>query len=388
MQRGLSIPIAVLLLCAASARAEDEAPPAPPAARRLLLDEYFRGKITRFEKGEIEIRYDFSDARQLEDWVRFKPFRVGGDFETVALEGETLRLKGVGAMHHKATFQAKVSMEFDLTPWTDRDLGAVIAEDSVNDQYVLYSLNDIYFQRFDGVRTPQHMVTRFGVPDGAVRADEQVFRYVARGTEPAVKTMQRLHLRAEKEGPEDRFFIGDREYSGREPGRELTELKIGFYVVKANGVFDEVVLRGRLSPVWLEREKVEPALAAPVAVVPVGPSPEDKAAQALLDRFRAGTLPGEELLPVLGDAAVSAPLRQAACEALIAAGQKLLTAPALSLLYSEDVTSRRLGNDLVCALTGKNFGFDPRSPDDKRSRAIQRIVQFINKNPAEYGASR
>jgi hypothetical protein len=360
---------------------------APDAGRKPLLDELLKGRILRLDGNQVEIRYDFSDPAQLGDWVEYRPFRVMGEWE-FKIEGDALKLKGSGALHHRATFLNEVEIEYDLVPWSDRDLGTVISEDAEGEQFVLYSVNDIYFQKFDGVRVPQHMITRFGVADSSIKADEHAFRYVARGADPKIRTHQKIHIRAGKKGLDDHFLIGEREYKGVEPGRPITQLHVGVYTVKSSALFDDVIVRGKLSPVWVEREKVELALAAPPQPEAVGPSKEDQAAQERITRFEAGTVTGEDLLPVLSDAGVSPALRQTAAASLAASGHRNVVPKAVSLLYSEDLTTRQLGDQVIRALSGKNFGYDPRSDAEKRSKAIQKLLQYIQKNPAMFGTSK
>ena len=290
-----------------------------------------------------------------------------GEWE-FAIEGNALKLKGSGALRHRVTFLKEVEIEYDLVPYSDRDLGSVVSEDAESEQFVLYSVNDIYFQRFDGARVPQHMITRFGIADSSIKADEHAFRYVSRGSDPKIQTHQKIHIKATKNGPDDTFLIGEREYKGVEPGRPITQLLVGIYTVKSSGLFDEIVVRGKISPTWLQREKVELALSAPPAAAPAGPSEADKAAQENLTRFQAGTGNPEELLGVLGDTGVSEGIRQASADALSVSGPKTLVPKAVSLLYSEDLVSRRLGDQVIRALTGKNFGFDPKAEGDKRAR--------------------
>jgi hypothetical protein len=385
--RNLFILVLCLVLPAAGGPTAAAQEPVKDAGRKPLLDELLKGRVLRLDGDALEIRYDFSDPAQLADWIDYRPFRVMGEWE-FRIEGDALKLKGAGALHHRATFLKEVEIEYDLIPWSDRDLGTVISEDAEGEQFVLYSVNDIYFQKFDGVRVPQHMITRFGVLDSSIKADEHAFRYVARGADPKIRTHQKIRIRAGKKGQEDYFFIGDREYKGVEPGRPITQLHVGVYTVKSSALFDDVIVRGKLSPVWVEREKVELALSAPPVPEAVGPSKADQAAQEKITRFEAGTMAGEELLPVLSDPEVSVVLRQTAASTLAASGQKNVVPKAVSLLYSEDLTTRQLGDQVIRALSGKNFGYDPRSDADKRSKAIQKLLQHVQKNPALFGASK
>ena len=56
-----------LLLLATPTAAEEEGIP---------LDQYFRGRVTAFEKGKVTILYDFSDRKQKEDWYESIPFKI------------------------------------------------------------------------------------------------------------------------------------------------------------------------------------------------------------------------------------------------------------------------------------------------------------------------
>jgi len=285
-----------------------------------------------------------------------------------------------------ATFRDKVAVELDMVPASDRDMGIVISEDAESEQYVLYSINDIYFQKFDGGRKPQHMVTRFGVVDPSEPSGNKVFRYVARGMKPEIRPHRKLHLLAEKQGKQDTFTIGDAVYKGREPGRTLSELHIGFYVVKSNAMFTGVRVRGRLSPKWLEKAKVSLELSEPLAQV--GPSEADLHARKIVGRLDIGTADSLDVLEIIADSEVSVAIRESGVQALIASGDKKLVPKVVGLLYAEDVETRSLGRDLVRGLTNKNFGYDPKAKQDKRSKAIQKLIGYIQKKPKLFGETR
>lgn len=372
----VSLILCGLILTAVSAGAEP-----------VLVDQFLKGRVTKLEEDWIEVLYDFEDEAQLADWIAYKPYRAAGDLD-LGVEGAGVRLKGTGAIHHVITFTGKVRLEFDLTPRSDRDMGAIVSEDAEGDQFVLYSLNDIYFQKFDGVKTPQHMVTRFGVRDTSDGPEDQAFRYVARGTEPKLQTHQPIRLVAEKDGKNDYFLIGDQEYKGKDPGREMTEFLAGMYVVKSSCLVDDVRVMGRVSPRWLEKTGVKLALSAPIVEEPVGPSPADQEAAEKLRRFRMGVLEGGDLIEVIAGATVSETLRQEAGQLLVEAGDKTLVPRLISLLYSLDLVTRQIGNEAVRGLTGKNFGYDPKGDEEKRSGAIQKLLKHIQKYPKEFGTGR
>ena len=372
-----------LSLVAIGAGAADESP-AVPAGKPI--DEVIKGKIVSLEKDVVEIHYDFEDEAQLEDWVEFKPFRVGGSLETSIVNG-SVQLKGVGALHLKVGFTGYVRLECDLVPMSDRDLGLVVAENAESENYVLYCINDIYFQRNDGVRTPQHMVTRFGVKDPSEPADARVFRYIARGKEPTIQTYQKIKISAEKNDQTDTWMIADTKYSGKEPGRPFDELLAGLYVVKASAQYSRIVVRGRVSKGWLEREGVVLTLSKPLAAA-VEMTQAEKDARKLLKRLELGAGSIADLIPVIDNAEVTVPTREAAAAAILASGDLMLVPNLVVLLYSEDLPTRTIGNDLVKGMTSKNFGYDPKADEEKRSRAIVKVVEYLQKYPRKFGTGR
>jgi hypothetical protein len=192
-----------------------------------------------------------------------------------------------------------------------------------------------------------------------------------------------MHLLAEKEGKSDSFTIVDTVYKGREPGRTISELHVGFYVVKSSALFSGVRVRGRLSPEWLKKAKVSLKLTEPLEQV--GPSEADINAQKIIGRFDLGTAEAIDVLEIVGNAEVSFDIRESGAEALIAAGDKRLVPKVVGLLYSDNLETRILGKSLVRGLTNKNFGYDPKGDEEKRSKAIRKLIEYIQKKPKLFG---
>jgi hypothetical protein len=371
-----------LLLCLAGA-----ALGAPEGERTLRLDEKFKGKVSLSKRGIVTIFYDFKDPAQFEDWVRFKPFRVHGELDVAEVEGGRIHLKGVGALRHTATFRDEVSLECDLTPTWTKDLGMVVAENAESNQFVLYCLNDLYFQSFDGAGQPSHMICRFGIRDSTVTSnDMSAFRYVARGKKPEIQTFRPIRLVASKSGKSDQFDIDGTTYKGKEPGREISELWIGLYVVKSGLKAANVKLRGRLSPEWLRRENVSLTVLNPEEPEkPEGPTPQDLEAANNIRRYQAGAVSYERLLSIVTDSTVDLSIREEAADALVAGEDKKIVKRAVTLLYSEDLEVRRLGKVIVKGLTKRSFGYDPKGDVERRSAAIQKIIKHIRKYPKVFG---
>jgi len=379
--RQVYVLFAVCLIAALLSAQEAEPEPGTP------LDVFFKGKVSLAKDGRVILAYDFADKEQLEDWVTFKPFRVDGKLETFEVDANKVRLIGVGALRHRATFKEKVGLECEMWPIFDRDLGIVVAENAEGNQFVLYSLNDIYFQRFDGATEPQHMITRFGIKDSTTdTADKSAFRYVARGKKPPIRIQQPLVIRASKDGRNDAFDIGEESYKGKEPGRPISELWIGLYVVKSGLAAGTVKVSGHLSPKWLEKNGVDLRMEHPVEEEPEGLSPQDEKALKLVDRFQAGGLPFDEILPILEDKRVTLEVRQKAADALVLSGEKRMVGNTVGLLYSEDLEVRVLAIGVIKGHTKKAFGYNPKGSAEKRSRAIQKLIKYIKRNPNVFGS--
>ena len=350
------------------------------------VDQALQGRIVSLEKDVVEIVYDFKDPVQKRDWIGFKPFRVLGEL-TVTVEGDALHLKGTGALRHRATFLDTVSMEFDLTPRSDRDMGVVVAEDAESEQYVLYCVNDLYFQKWDGGKVPGHMICRFGVKDAGDKDGWKAFRYIARGTKPEIRPHQKIHVVASKDKKEDTFFLGDRKMSGKEMGRKISELHIGPYLVKSSCIVENVTIRGRLSPRWLQRENVKLTLSVPIPE-DEGPALHDIEARSTVERFLRGTALPDEIFGVIENIEVSEDIREEAAQALIDTDKKSFVPRIMPLLYSEELSTRKLAGMIVKGLTGKSFGYDAKAEEATRSRAIQKLIKHMQKRPDEFRSSR
>ena len=115
-----------------------------------------------------------------------------------------------------------------------------------------------------------------------------------------------------------------------------------------------------------------------------GTSRADRAARGKIDRFKMGAALVEEMFSLLEDLEVSEEIREVAAEALIATANKSLVPKIISLLYSEELSVRALAAAVIKGLTSKTFGYSAKADEAKRSKAIQKLVQYIQKKPAEF----
>jgi len=375
--------LAVLCL-AAFAQAKDEKKKegkAPGKKQALALDEILNGRITSLKGDVIEIFYDFSDEKQMDDWASVKVFRVAGKLN-LNYESRGVKLKGSGCFVHQIAFTKRVEIEFDCTPWSDKDFGGIVTEDGQSDHFVLFAVNDLKFQKLDGGIRPGHMICRFGIIDPSEPEGTYPFRYVARGKAPDIVRYKKIRLVCKKDGKSDEFGIADKTYRGKEPGREMLDLLVGVYVAKSGCLVDNITVRGKISPRWLEAAGAE--LRMKEKPKPVKVSPADREAREKIRAFGKGEIEAVDLYEVLEDGGVSRDIREEVADALIATADPKLVPTLVSLLYSDDVITRRLAKLVVKALAGKSFGFNAKDDEEKRSKAIQKILKHIKKYEKKY----
>lgn len=375
--RAVAVLLFLGILAAGAARGEEPLRP---------LDEVLKGRFLSLDGDRVRIRYDFSNPEEMKDFHSRKPFRAAGDL-AMTHEDKAVRLKGTGSFAHRAYFADEVAIEFELRPWKDRDLGVVVMEHQESDQFVLYSLNDLHFQKFDGRKTPGHMITRFGIRDDSDAKGDHAFRYIARGEDPPIRKFETLRVKAEKKGVDDSMTIGDKTYAGLEMGRKLLDLHVGIYMVESEALVDAVIVSGRLSPRWIEENRVELKLSKPVGTEDAG-SQADRTAREKLAKFSAGGAAPKELLDVVADPDVDRKIREEAAQLVIDSGDKSVAPFLVPLLYSTDLVVRDLGNDLVQKIVGRTFGYNPKADEEKRSAAIQKILKHIQQNASQFGGDR
>ena len=53
----------------------------------------------------------------------------------------------------------------------------------------------------------------------------------------------------------------------------------------------------------------------------------------------------------------------------------------IDVLYSADLKARQLGIEIVKAMTGNSYGYDPRGSDKGRQTAVRRLNDDLSKHP-------
>jgi hypothetical protein len=380
-------PLLVLLTCAAwgGAAARTHASPAPPqpaVQEGTPLDVYFKGRVLALKGKDVTLRYDFHDKAQLDDWREGVPWpieKVPG--QGIAWFDERLEVKGNAGARHRAEWAGEVWVTSTLTLDAEKDVGAVLIPADEGDSYAAFSLVETYFHAWDKKEGKSHGIMKFGKQwrEAGSTSDFVGFRYV----------VERPPETPPKAGDSTSFGFGiqdgklgldlpEFQLRGKDPGKKFKEYRPGFYTIKGRILVDNVVITGRLSDAWLAQEKVALRTQQPLTDLDTA---ADAATQHLVSDYAAGKATAADLVRVVGDAGALKPARDAVAEALATGPRKAVQA-VIDLLYKPDVESRSYGAAIVKRLLGKDYGYQPKASEEKRSEAIQKLNEDLRKNPA------
>jgi hypothetical protein len=356
-------------------------PPATPAPTGTPLDVYFKGRVLALKGKDVTLRYDFRDKAQLDDWREGVPWPI----EKVPGQGiqwfdERLEVKGNAGARHRAEWSGELWVTCTLTLDGEKDMGGVLIPADEGDSYAAFSLVETYFHAWDKKDGKSHGIMKFGKQwrEAGSTSDFVGFRYVVErppGTAPKAGdvTSFAFGIQEGKLG----LDVPEFQLRGKDPGKRFKEYRPGFYTIKGRMLVDDVVLTGRLSDAWLSQEKVALRTQEPL---PDLTTEVDAATRQLVSDYAAGKAPAADLVRAVGDGGTYKPARDALAEALSAGPRKAVKA-VIDLLYRPDVESRAYGAAIVKRLLGKDYGYQPKASEEKRSEAIQKLNEDLKKNP-------
>jgi len=394
--RKAGVVLGIVVLTAFAASAADGPPPPAPPAGSVPVEKFFKGKVVKVDGRAVEIAYDFSDAAQLDDFEPSTPFRAIRTL-TRAIEAGQLRVTGTGGLRHKAVFDKTAGASATLTPIKNHDMGFAVTEERESEVFTLYCVYDRYFGLGDKKTYPQNMIIKFIPRDPRGNADgRQEWRYCARSVKPVIERGAQYKVEIERGDNQSRMVVADWEGKGREADRDLTSQMVALYGYEADYKVDDLVVRGTLDPSWIERNHVDLSTWKPSAP-PAAPDPNAPAkpaaptiapelaarVRAKIDGWPAETKPAE-MAKLLSDASVPEALRSEAVQKVVTVGDKRLVPFLVDGLYADDEPSRRLTNEALVKLVGKNFGFKSDAPEDQRKKAIQGVNDYLKKHAADF----
>jgi TolA-binding protein len=223
------------------------------------VQEIFRGKVEKRERGRFRITYDFEDAEQMLDFRDVNAFEAPPRAQWNVVSGAA-RAKGSGAYVLDAHFRPEfLSVQVKVQPERAHDLGVIMFEAGEPRRYYLYTLQNSFFKlgKGDGREDfRENAIVLFG--PGMWRdspPDEIGFVRKCGSEEPKFSPGQPAKIKCGKAEDEVWMrFPGGRTVRGSAYGDqkyEFTGIVPGVFLVNSAGFFDELVVEGVPDADWL-----------------------------------------------------------------------------------------------------------------------------------------
>jgi len=231
------------------------------AAGPAGVEEIFRGKVERRDRGRFRITYDFEDADQLLDFRDINAFEAPPRADWTETSGAA-RAKGSGALMLDAHFKPEfLSVQVEIQPERAHDLGLMFFEAGEPRRYYLYTLQNSFFKlgKGDGrADFRENAIALFG-PDMWRDTPPGEIGFVRKcgSEEPKFRPGEPVTIKCGKaEGEVWMRFPGGRTIRGSAYGDtkyEFKGLSPALFVVNSAGSFDKMVVEGIPDPDWVAR---------------------------------------------------------------------------------------------------------------------------------------
>jgi len=355
------------------------------AQERHPIDEVLKGEVRSFDGRTVEVRYDFKDEDQLQDFPLFKPIQVEGPFARKWWD-TSLNIRGTGGVVWRVVCRKSVEMDCEIRFSKSMDVGGFVGEERVSDEYSLYSIFDKFFQNKDTPGSPKaHMICRFlrRAPDSG---GDLAFRYIVRKGTPPVSPGKPVRFKFGRSGPDGYMEIDGNRMDGSDPWPALRGLRAGFYLVENEAWISSVVLKGDVDPEWAKEAGVdmEHVVRPSKKGVERAPTDADRRAVEVVAQARTGALSAGSLLPVIEDATLLESVREDAGKALEEVGEMKILPRLVPLLESPDLPCRRIADHAVSKIAGRSFGFNPEATEEKRRKSVRTLLDWIERNPGKF----
>lgn len=358
-------------------------PAAAPGVGEVALDRFFRGAVVGIDGTRIRLKYDFSTSAQEKDWVLGVPWKIARDAaDGIAFADGRLAVRGNVGAHHLAEWEGDLTVSCRLIPDGVKDMGGYLTSPDQVDDYATYTLVETYFHGWDNKPGGETGMMKFGRQFATGKGGYTGFRYLAmKMLRPEPASGRAVAFAFGRKGEDLFMSADDTKLASVEPGNPLKTIQPGFYAIQGSIAVDDVVVEGTLAPRYValhklamrtEKPIVPETAVAPTTGTPPAPPAVDPALEALVAAYARGDKSASDLVRVIGESARPDVDRAAAVSAL-KAGPHRAAAAAVDLLYSPDLKSRAYGIEVVKALTGKDYGYDPKAGEKARSGAIRKL---------------
>ena len=382
-------------LATPAAWADDESksvtkPPEGPTVKKALNKAFF-GRVVKIKKKRVTLYYDFEDPRQLRDFEEARPPRLlDASQNRVGIEGGRLVLKGSTSIRHRMEGRGEIRARFFVSFSRQWNVGAVITEPILSDFYVVYTLFDRKFNRSGAM-----YIGAIGLhEDEGANIDMSLVNYrdifganIAKKAKPG----QWIEVEVAKDGWKEFFRVGETEGRGSSRGKtkDMREYQFGLFVDENDARFDDLTLTLELTDEFLELNDLRAELDEAWEEIPTeGPLAGIKGVpprtRNQIEAYAAGKGSAKDVYRALASTALPRDAREAAARVLIERRESRSVPVILDGLYQEDKLTRKLTNNVIRSIVGKNFGYSPGASEKSRSKAIRKLNEHLQKNRRRY----
>ena len=357
------------------------------------LDRFFHGKVVGLDGTKVRLKYDFSSPDQGKDWMLGVPWNIAKDAaDGISFTDGRLAVRGNVGAYHRGEWEGDLVVTCRLIPDGIKDIGGFLRSPDQMTDYVSYTLVETYFHGWDSKAGGETGMMKFGKQFAVGKGGYTGFRYLAmRILKPEPAANKAVTFLFGRKGKDLVMNVDDTEQASLEPGNPLKTIQPGFYAVHSSVAVDEIVLEGTLSPRYVETNRIALKTEKPLAsetstATPGTPAPAavvDPEVTALIAAYEKGVKSAIDLVKIVGETTRVDLDRLAAVAALKAGPHRAMNA-AIDLLYSADVKTRGFGIDIIRALAGKDYGYDPKAGEKSRSAALKRLqadVPLLSRSP-------
>jgi len=359
--------------------------PGAEAAERKTLDQFFHGEVIALEGKRLTLRYDFKQKDQLKDFTDNVPWPITRRKDQhIRWFDEKLEVVGNSGARHIAEWKGDILVKTTVRLDNDKDIGGWLSPINGADDYATFTLREFFFHEWNGKTGGQHSIIKFGKQWREKGSSNEYigFRYVDR--RPLQKTLkvgdvQQIQFGLQKK----KLVMSTPEFNlkGKDRGKRLKKFFVGFYAIKGRALFDNIEISGTLNDAWLKHVNVVVQTSKPINAEK--PTELDEETIARIEAHRSGksTKATRALVDILKDKSVARPVREAVRDALCE-GLKKTVRYVQDLLYSRELEVRQDGIAIIKAHLGKDWGFNPKSSEGSRSKAIQAMNEELKKKPS------
>ncbi len=387
--------LAALLLAGTFVFADDrkteEAVPSGPTPPKAL-NKVFRGRVLKIKKKRVTIYYDFEDPKQLEDFEDARPPRLlDASQNRVRIRGGRLVLEGSSAIRHKMEGVGELRAHFWVRIGQQSNIGTVFTEPVLSDFYIVLNLFD---QRF--YKNGMMLLAACGLHEDEGAQDlatglvnwRDIF---SSNLKKKVKVGEDVEVVVSKNGFKEYVRVADVEGRGSSKGKTkpMKTYMFGLWVHHSRATFDDLTITFELTDEFLDLNDLKAEISSDWEDVPkTGPLAGIKGMPPRIRRaiedYAAGKDTARAVVKVLGRTGLPKKGRQVAAQILKDRADPKVVPLVIDVLYSADKLARTMAIGVVKSIVGNSFGYSPGSGEKRRSKAIQKLNQYLAQNRSKY----